>query len=136
MLSTVVVASFVTESAGVNPLMVIEADRSGRLELVGIAGENVALASVGIAGELTVIPIERQRAARLGATRAFRFFSLTVDRRALCADRRIAEIAIPASTRLLSAADRVPYARSLETLCEDEPVGLGSLLRWLLRALI
>jgi hypothetical protein len=71
-------------------------------------------------GELTLIPIDRQRAARLGATRAFAYFVLTVDRHALCAgDVRLAgRTVIPASTRLLSAADRVPHARAL---CEPPP---------------
>jgi hypothetical protein len=115
--------------------------------------------AAGIAGELTLIPIERQRAARLGATRAFGYFSLTVDRRTLCADqaprllgrdgsdRRIAESAVPATTALLSAADRVPYARSLDgDLCgsrvPDEPAALAwltetcAMLRLLLRTLI
>jgi hypothetical protein len=95
------------------PLMRIQADQSGRLELVGIVSNDVATvttAPAGISGEPTLIPIERQRAARLGATRAFRYFSLTVDRRTLRADeaprvlgrdssgRRVAESAVPAST--------------------------------------
>jgi hypothetical protein len=158
---------FGTESADgagslVKPLMTIQADQSGRLELVGIVSNDVATVAVApaarISGGLTLLPIERQRAARLGATRAFRYFSLTVDRRTLCADegprvlgrdssdRRIAESAVPTSTRLLSAADRVPYARSLKALCGSrvpgEPVALGwltemgAVLRSLLRALI
>ena len=114
----------------VKPLMTIQADQSGRMELVGIVSDEVATVTVvpaaGISGELTMIVIERQRAARLGATRAFRYFSLTVDRRTLCADeaprllardssgRRIAERAVPATTPLLSTADRVSYARSLD----------------------
>jgi hypothetical protein len=157
-------ACFGTDGARslVKPLMTIQAGKSGRLELVGIVSNDVATVAVvpgaGDSGELTLIPIERQRAARLGATRAFRYFSLTVDRRALCADeaprvlgrdssdRRIAESAVPPSTGLLSAADRVPYARSLDALCgsrvPSEPAALGWLtemcaaLRWLLRALI
>jgi hypothetical protein len=91
---------------GVTPLIVIQADRSDRLQLVGIAASDVA--TVTLAGR--VIPIGRQRAARLGATRAFRYFSQPVDRRSLCAD----ESAVPATTALLSAADRVPHARSLD----------------------
>jgi hypothetical protein len=145
----------------VKPLMTIQADQSGRLELIGIVSNDVAtvtMAPAGISGEPTLIPIERQRAARLGATRAFRYFSLTVDRRTLCADedprvlgrdrsgRRVAESAVPASTGLLSVADRVPYARSLDgALCGSqvrrEPVArgwltkMGAALRSLLRAL-
>jgi len=152
------------EGAGslVKPLMAIQADQSGRLEVVGIVSDDVATVAVaraaGSSAELTRIPIEPQRAARLGATRAFRYFSLTVDRRTLCADeaprvlgrdssdRRIAESAVPTSTRLLGAADRVPYARSLKALCRSrvpgEPVALGwltemgAVLRSLVRALI
>ena len=76
-----------------------------------------------------MVTIGRQRAARLGATRAFHYFSLTVDRRTLCeaprlqardsSGRRIAERAVPATTALLSTGDRVPHARSLDgELCE------------------
>jgi hypothetical protein len=158
---------FDTESADgagslVKPLMTIQADQSDRLELVGIVSDDLATVAVapaaGISGELTLIPIERQRAARLGATRALGYFSLTVDRRTLCADeaprvlgrdssgRRVAESAVPASTGLLSVADRVPYARSLDgDLCGSpvrrEPVArgwltkMGAALRSLLRAL-
>jgi hypothetical protein len=146
----------------VMPLMTIQADRAGRLELVGLLSLDVATVAVapapGIAGDLTLISIEPQRAARLGASGGFQYFSLTVDRRTLCADeaprvlgrdssgRRVAESAVPISTRLLSAADRVPYARSLEALCgsraPDEPVapgwliGSGAVLLSLLGALI
>lgn len=160
-------ACFGAESADgarplVKPLMTIQADRSGRLELVGIVSDDVVTVAVApaarIAGQPTLIPIERQRAARLGATAAFRYFSVTIDRRTLCADeaprvlgrdssdRRIAEGAVPTSTRLLSAADRVPYARSLKALCGSRVPGqpaalgwlteMGAVLRSLLRALI
>jgi hypothetical protein len=159
---------FDTESADgagslVKPLMTIRADQSDRLELVGIVSDDVATVAVapaaGISGELTLIPIERQRAARLGATRAFAYFSLAVDRRTVCAyeaprvlgldssGQRIAESAVPTTTALLSAADHVPYARSLDgALCgvrvPDEPAALAwlaeacAMLRLLLRSLI
>jgi hypothetical protein len=147
----------------VKPLMTIQVDQSGRMELVGIVSDEVATVAVvpaaGISGELTMVAVERQRAARLGATRAFRYFSLTVDRRTLCADeaprllardssgRRTAERAVPATTALLSTADRVPYARSVDgDLCgpavPDEPAALSwlteicAMLRSLLRTLI
>jgi hypothetical protein len=142
-----------TESADgagslVKPLMTIQADESDRLELVGIVSDDVATVAVApaarISGELTLIPIERQRAARLGATRAFRYFSLTVDRHAVCADetprvvgrdssgRRIAESAVPTTTALLSAADRVPYARSLDgALCASRVPHEPAALAWL-----
>jgi hypothetical protein len=114
----------------VQPLMAIQADQSGQLALAGIVSDEVETVVVAPAprnsGKPTMIPIERQRAVRLGAAGAFRYFSLTVDRRTLCADepprlvardssgRRIAEPEVPATTRLLSTADRVPYARSLD----------------------
>jgi hypothetical protein len=146
----------------VQPLMAIQADQSGRLELVGIVSDEVATVAVagaaGISGDLTMIAIEPQRAVRLGATRAFRYFSLTVDRRILCAGeaprllardssgRRITERAVPATTPLLSTADRVLHARSLDgDLCAsavpDEPTALSwlteacAVLRSLLRTL-
>lgn len=146
----------------VRPLMTIRADQSGRLAVAGIVGDDVAAVAIapgaGISREKTVIPIDRRRGARLGATRAFGYFSLTVDDRTLCADerprvlgrdstgRRIAESTVPLSTPLLSAADRVPYAGSLKALCgsrgSSEPVEvgwlteLGAVLQSLLRALI
>lgn len=152
-----------TDAAGslVKPLMAIRADRSGRLAVVGIGRDDVAAAvapAAGISRKPTVIPIDRQRAVRLGATRAFSFFSLIVDRRTLCADepprvlghdgsgRRLAKSRVPISTRLLDVADRVPYSRSLEALCgppvSSEPGALrwltemGAVLRSLLRNLI
>jgi hypothetical protein len=127
-----------TEAASpLKPLMTIQADRSDRLELVGIAGNDVVTVEVipaaRISGEATMIPIEPRRAARLGATRAFRYFSLPVDRSTVCANeitrvvgrdrsgRRVAEAAIPTSTPLLSAADRVPHSRSLDSqLCGSQ----------------
>jgi hypothetical protein len=147
----------------VEPLMTIQADRSSRMRLVGIVSDDVATVAIapaaGISGELTMIAIERQRAARLGATTAFRYFSLAVDRRTVCADeaprllardrsgRPIAERAVPATTALLSTVDQVPYARSLdrepcESAVRDEPTAHFSFmetyaaLRWLLRTLI
>jgi hypothetical protein len=136
------------------PLMMIQADRSDRLALVGIVGDDVATVAVapdaGISGELALIPIERPRAARLGATRTFAYFSLTVDRRTVCAHealrvlgsdgsgRRIAESAVPTRSALLTAADRVAYARSLDGLqCRPRsPLAwltrTWAVLRWLL----
>ena len=94
-----------------------------------------------------MIPIERQRAARLGATSAFRYFSLTVDRSTFCADeapwvvglgvsgRRIAGSAVPATTALLSAADRVPYARPRDpALCGSRTPVQPPALAWLTQA--
>jgi hypothetical protein len=158
---------FATDSAAgavslVEPLMTIRADHSDRLALVGIVSDDVAAVAVAPAAgtfrEPTVIPIDGQRAARLGATNAFSYFSLTVDPRTLCAEeaprvlgrdssgRRIAESMVPISTRLLDAADRATYARSLKALCgsriPSEPVKpgwlteVGAVLRSLLRALI
>lgn len=144
------------------PLMAIRVEESGRLALVGIASSEVAAVAVapgaGIPPGPTLTPIDRQRAARLGATGAFSFYSLTVDRRVLCANdpprvlaldssgRPIAEHTVPLSTRLLDAADRVPYARSLKPLCgarvASARVGLGwltemgAMLRSLLKPLI
>ena len=60
------------EGAGarVRPLMAVQADRSDRLALVGVVSADVAsVAMASAAGP--VIPIERDRAARLGATRAY-----------------------------------------------------------------
>ena len=144
-------ADVCTHTAGarspVMPLMAIQADRSGRMELVGIAGDDVAAVSMG-QSLATMVPIGRQRAARLGATRAFRYFSLTVDRRTLCetprlqardsSGRRIAERAVPATTALLSTADRVPHARSLDgELCESTWLAKTyAMLRSLVRMLI
>ena len=137
------------EGAGsvIEPLMAIRTDRSDRLALVGIASQDVATVAVtptgGRSPEATVIPIERDRAERLGATAAFSYFSLTVERRTLCAEehasvlgrdgsgRRVAENRVPSSTRLLSAADRVAYARPLKALCESEAAGKPASLDWL-----
>lgn len=119
--------------ARLQPLMAVLPSEGGPLTLVGIAGDEIDAVAVapgaGNAQEPTVTPIDAERAARLGAARAFSYFSLSIDRRALCADepprllgrdssdQRIAESPVPFSTRLLSAADRVPYARSLRALC-------------------
>jgi hypothetical protein len=136
--------------SSVRPLVAIQPDRSDRIELVGIAGAEVATVSAaGTTAEL--IPIERRRAARLGATRAFAYFSLTVDRRTFCADgalrlvgrdragRRIAASTVPARIAVLSAVDRLPHARF--DLC-DKPAArawlteTAALVRRLLRSLI
>jgi hypothetical protein len=140
-----------TRGPRVKPFMAIQTDRPDRLELAGIVSAEVASVAVDpSAGRGTLIPIGRQRAARLGATRAFAYFSLPVDRRALCAGelrvvardssgRRIADSAIPSTIRLLSAADRVPHSRSLDgEFCEAPATStwltetLTLVLKWLI----
>lgn len=148
------------ERSLMGPMMAIRADGSGRLALAGIVSRDVATVRVtpapALVREPTVVQIERQRAARLGAAGPFGYFSLTLDSRAVCADetrvlgrdssgRRIAGSAVPPSTRLLSAVDRVPYSSSLKGLCESqaasEPaapawfMGMAAALRSLLVAL-
>jgi hypothetical protein len=97
----------------VNPLMAIQADGSDRVELAGIAPADMAIAAG--AGRLTLIPIARGRAARLGARRAFAYFSLRVDRHALCAG----------DVRL--AGRRVPHTRSLGGALCERPAALARL---------
>jgi hypothetical protein len=145
----------------VKPLMTIRADKSGRLGLSGIVSDDVAAVAIApvatVAPEPMMVPIDRTRAARLGATRAFGYFSLTVDSESLCAAEparvlardgsggRVAASTVPLSTQLLDVADGVTYARSLKALCRprspSEPVESpwsteGALLRSLLGLLI
>lgn len=127
------------------PLIAVLPDASGRLTLVGVVSHEVATVALAppedASQDPAVTPIGADRATELGAAGAFSFFSLEVDRRTLCADeppgvvgrdssgRRIATSPVPKSTSLLSAADRVPYARSLKALCGSsgpaEPAGRG-----------
>jgi hypothetical protein len=131
----------------VNPLMAIRVDESGRLALSGIASDDVSAVGIApfapIAPDATMVEIDRQRAARLGARRAFGYFSLAVDSRTVCAEgpaqllgrdrsgERIAESVVPMSTRLLDSADRVPYARSLKSLCGSRGPSQPTEVRWL-----
>lgn len=120
----------------IQPLMTIRVDDSGLVGLTGIASADVAAVAVtpvsNGAPEASMFSIDGDRAARLGAGRAFGYFSLNVDTRTLCAEEpatlvgrdgsggRIAESAVSISTRLLDSADGVPYARSLKALCGSQ----------------
>jgi hypothetical protein len=125
----------------VEPLMAIRAGRADPLALAGIVSDDVATVALGPTGggslEPMLVPIEAQRAERLGATSAFSYFSLSVERRTVCADERpqlvgrgtsgrvVAESPVPISTPLVDATDRVPYARSLQALCDETAGGEG-----------
>ena len=133
--------------SSVKPLMAMQADRSNRLALAGIVSADVAAVAVTADAEPSrdsiVIPIERERAVRLGATGAFGYFSLTVDRRTLCSDgpprllgrdssgRPIARSPVQVSTLLLSVTDRVPYGRSLKARCGSRRASESMALDWL-----
>ena len=134
------------EGSLMEPLMAIRADGSGgRLALAGIVSRDVATVGVtpapALLRETAVVPIERQRAARLGAAGPFGYFWLTLDSRAACADetrvlgrdssgRRIAGSGVPPSTRLLSAVDRAPYASELKGLCESQAASEPAAPAW------
>jgi hypothetical protein len=132
----------------VQHLMAVRADRSGRMALAGIVSDDVAT----VRGE-PVIPIGRERAARLGARRPLAYFSVTVPLRALCADpaprlvardargRRVAHVRVDTYLMWLSVTDRVPYARSLGAVCPwpEPPVSQTQLVagvQALIRALV
>lgn len=125
------------EKALVQPMVVVLPEESGRLMLIGTISDKIATVELAPPGsgseEATVIPIDLDQATRLGAPRAFGYFSLPITRPTLCADnrprvlgrdssgRRIAESRVPRSSWLLSAADRVPHATSLRELCGPSP---------------
>lgn len=145
----------------VKPLMTIRADDSGPLALSGIVSDDAATVAIvprpTVTPEPAIVPVDRTRATRLGASRSFGYFSLTADRGSLCAEEparlfardssgnRLAEHTVPLSTRVLDLADRAKYARSLKTLCGRGTNGsvevpwlteMGALLRSFLGALI
>jgi hypothetical protein len=115
----------------VDPLMAVRGDRQGGLAVSGIVSDDVASLSVAHAraAGVTMFPVDQQRAARLGAERAFGFFSLSVSGRAACGaepvqligrDRsgeRITVTELRRSTWLLDALDRATYATRLKDLC-------------------
>lgn len=100
--------SYIDVSRPVNPVMVIRAERGGQVALAGVATADVPGA--------TLVPIDRDRAARLGAARPFSVFSLVMEERALCGE---VGASIPRRTRLVDAADGVPYSRAVSTLCRS-----------------
>jgi hypothetical protein len=150
------------EDSFVDPLMAVRTDRSGTVALVGIVGDDVTSVSTAPpaapAPDGTFVPIDAKRAAGLGATHAFSYFSLDIESAAFCADEPprllarnspgqvVAESLVPMSTGLLDAADQVPYARSLKDLCSSPvpsrsvEVGwmseIGAVVRSLLSVLI
>lgn len=137
------------ESDAVLPLIVVLPDPGGRLTLVGTLSQEVAeieIAPPGASsGEATLTPIDLESALRVGARRAFGYFSVTVSRPGLCAGerpsvlatddsgRRIGEGRLSMSSRLLSAADRVPHSTSLRQLCASSPSDEASPAGWLTR---
>jgi hypothetical protein len=120
----------------VRPLIVLRTSRSGPVAVAGVAGpdvDEVALASSD-SDTTGVTPMARRRAVRVGASRAFGYFSLAADPGVVCADgpprliglddagRRFSGGAVRRSTRLLDGTDRVPHSRALAGLC-SAPTG-------------
>ncbi len=144
------------------PLIAVRVDEPDRLTLVGIAGSETATVASTPAGALspdpTVLPIDAERAAGLGAAGAYSYFWLTVDRQTACAvepprlqahdgsGQLVAETRVSRSTWLLDATDGLTHSRPLRGLCEEyvaeEPAATGwltgasALVRSLLTLLI
>jgi hypothetical protein len=120
------------------PLMAVRAGRAGPLALVGFAGRHVA--SVGLNGgnrddDRWTYRVAAAQAAQLGASRPFSYWSLKVDRGALCdvgarlvvraRSGRVEEEPVPLSTGFLDTKGRATYARPLRSLCGSRMIAAG-----------
>lgn len=105
----------------VSPVMAIRTDRRGAIAVAGVATADVPGAAL--------IPIDRERARRLGASGAFRFFTLPMSEQRLC---REIGVSIPRRLRLVDATDEGTSSRPLTALCRARSLPVAAMPLWIM----